>query len=42
LASAGDDACDAGWHSARRPPELAFDHKRILSVALKRMARLLA
>lgn len=41
-ATAGDDACDADWHPARRPPELAFDHKKILSVALKRMVRLLA
>ena len=37
-ASAADDAADAAWHSALRPPKLAFDHKKILSVALKRMA----
>jgi 8-oxo-dGTP diphosphatase len=37
-ASAADDAADAAWHSALRPPKLAFDHKEILSVALKRMA----
>jgi 8-oxo-dGTP diphosphatase len=38
LAQAGDDASAAAWHSARRPPELAFDHRKILSIALKRMA----
>lgn len=37
-ACAADDAADAAWHSARRPPELAFDHKEILRFALKRMA----
>ena len=37
-ARAADDAADAAWHSALRPPKLAFDHKKILSVALKRMA----
>jgi len=37
-ASAADDSADAAWHSALRPPKLAFDHKNILSVALKRMA----
>jgi len=41
-ARAADDASDAAWHSARRPPELAFDHKKILSFALKRMAGLLS
>ncbi|HLF85095.1 MAG TPA: NUDIX hydrolase [Blastocatellia bacterium] len=39
---AADDASDAAWHSARRPPELAFDHKKILSIALTRMACLLS
>jgi 8-oxo-dGTP diphosphatase len=39
LPRAGDDASAADWHSARRPPDLAFDHKKILNVALKRMAR---
>ena len=33
----GDDACDSVWHSARRPPALAFDHNRILRIALKRL-----
>jgi 8-oxo-dGTP diphosphatase len=42
LARAADDASDAAWHSARRPPELAFDHKKILSLTLKRMAGLLS
>jgi 8-oxo-dGTP diphosphatase len=37
-ASAGDDAADAAWHSALGPPKLAFDHKKILSLALKRVA----
>lgn len=36
-ASAADDAADAAWHSALRPPKLAFDHKQILSLALKRI-----
>jgi 8-oxo-dGTP diphosphatase len=36
-AKADDDAVDATWHSAIRPPELAFDHKKILSIALKRI-----
>ena len=39
---AADDASDAAWHSARRPPGLAFDHKKILSFALKRMSGLLS
>jgi 8-oxo-dGTP diphosphatase len=37
-ASAGDDAADAAWHSATHPPKLAFDHKKILRLALKRIA----
>lgn len=41
-AHAADDASDAAWHSARRPPELAFDHRKILSLALKRMAGILS
>lgn len=36
-ASAADDAADAAWHSALRPPKLAFDHNKILSLALKRI-----
>jgi hypothetical protein len=38
LARAADDAADAAWRSALRPPKLAFDHAKILSVALSRMA----
>jgi 8-oxo-dGTP diphosphatase len=41
-AHAADDASDAAWHSARRPPELAFDHRKILRMALKRIAGLQA
>lgn len=41
-AHAADDASDAAWHSARRPPQLAFDHQKILRVALKRMAGMLS
>lgn len=41
-AGAADDASDAAWHSALRPPELAFDHRKILSRALKQMSRLLS
>ena len=37
-AVAADDAADAAWHSALRPPKLAFDHNKILSAGLKRMA----
>ena len=36
----GDDASDSVWHSARRPPALAFDHDRILRFALKRLLAL--
>lgn len=36
--SAADDAEAAAWHSASRPPALAFDHKRILRTAFKRLA----
>jgi 8-oxo-dGTP diphosphatase len=32
-----DDADDAQWHSALRPPRLAFDHKKILRQALDRV-----
>lgn len=34
---AADDAADAEWHSALRPPKLAFDHKKILELALRRV-----
>jgi 8-oxo-dGTP diphosphatase len=36
-ARAADDAADAQWHSARRPPKLAFDHQKILKFAIKRV-----
>jgi 8-oxo-dGTP diphosphatase len=32
-----DDAEEARWHSVRRPPRLAFDHKKILRAALERL-----
>jgi len=35
---AADDAAEATWHPALRPPKLAFDHKKILRLALRRMA----
>ena len=35
VAVAADDAAEAQWHSARRPPRLAFDHSEILRLALK-------
>ncbi len=41
-ACAADDAADAGWHSTRRPPKLAFDHKKILRAALKQVAESLS
>ena len=41
-AHAADDASDAAWHSARRPPQLSFDHQKILRVALKRMTAMLS
>lgn len=37
LASAADDASEAAWHSALKPPELAFDHNKILTMTLKRL-----
>ena len=37
-ARAADDSADVAWHSARRPPKLAFDHRKILNLALKKMA----
>jgi 8-oxo-dGTP diphosphatase len=36
-ARGADDADDAQWHSAKRPPRLAFDHKKILRLALDRV-----
>lgn len=37
LVSAGDDASEAAWHSALEPPNLAFDHNKILSTTLERL-----
>ena len=34
----GDDAADAKWHSASKPPKLAFDHRKILKAAMDRLA----
>jgi 8-oxo-dGTP diphosphatase len=36
-ASAADDASEAKWHAALRPPRLAFDHKKILKAALEKI-----
>jgi tRNA (cytidine/uridine-2'-O-)-methyltransferase len=35
LVEAADDASDAKWHPALAPPNLAFDHEKILSAAVK-------
>lgn len=32
-----DDASEAAWHSALEPPTLAFDHNKILRIAVDRM-----
>ena len=37
IAVAADDAAEARWHSARRPPRLAFDHGEILHLAIKQV-----
>ena len=37
-AVAADDAKDVGWHKVKRLPKLAFDHKKIIAAALKRIA----
>lgn len=34
---AGTDAAEAGWHRVDRVPPLAFDHDRILAVAVERL-----
>lgn len=34
---AGDDAADARWWPVTRPPRLAFDHRRILATAIRRL-----
>ena len=36
-AKAADDAEDAAWYPVASPPRLAFDHKKILGIALERM-----
>ena len=37
LVTGADDASEAAWHSALDLPTLAFDHNKILSVAIRRM-----
>jgi 8-oxo-dGTP diphosphatase len=32
-----DDAKEAAWHPVKRLPKLAFDHRKIIQVALKQM-----
>ena len=36
-AIAADDAAEAKWRSASHPPTLAFDHRKILRIAMKRL-----
>jgi 8-oxo-dGTP diphosphatase len=36
-AKADDDAAEVGWHRLADLPPLAFDHRRIVRLALKRM-----
>lgn len=36
---AADDAADAGWFAARRPPRLAFDHAEILREVLRHVVK---
>jgi len=36
-AKAADDAADVAWHSVARLPRLAFDHKKILGIALEQV-----
>lgn len=38
-AQGADDAKDARWFDARRPPTLAFDHREILKIAVARLRR---
>ena len=35
-----DDAVDAAWHDARRPPRLAFDHREVLRDAVARLEQM--
>lgn len=37
LVRPGGDVGEVGWHRARRPPRLAFDHREILQTALGRI-----
>jgi 8-oxo-dGTP diphosphatase len=37
IVTAADDASEAAWHSALEPPNLAFDHNKILSTTLERL-----
>jgi 8-oxo-dGTP diphosphatase len=37
MARAGDDAAEVGWFAVDELPELAFDHKEIVSYALQRL-----
>ena len=36
---AADDAAEARWHPVRNAPPLAFDHARVLNIALERLRR---
>jgi len=36
-AIAADDAAEAKWHSASHLPKLAFDHRKILRMAMERL-----
>lgn len=38
---AGDDAKNAQWFQADKPPSLAFDHNEIILIALKRLKEML-
>lgn len=35
---AADDAAAVAWHSLTRPPKLAFDHRKILALARRRLS----
>jgi 8-oxo-dGTP diphosphatase len=37
IAIAADDAAEARWYLAKRPPRLAFDHREILHLALQQV-----
>jgi 8-oxo-dGTP diphosphatase len=38
-AKAADDAAEVGWFSLRRPPQLAFDHAKVLAAARAHLRR---